>query len=150
MTWLKLLGIARRFWWAIPIAALTIALHFTRVDLADKTATLDAERLAWTAEIARADKARADAEARWAKQNSDAWATYAGALVSRQPLILKSTDTVREYAQSDVGRVLCRSADRVRGIDDLDASLVHPATAGAAGGGGRSVRSDPATPPAGR
>lgn len=150
MSWAAALALGRRFWWAIPIVGLTIALHFARVDLADKTATLDAERQTWTTEIARADKARADAEARWAKQNSDAWATYAGALANRQPLILKSTDTVREYAQSDAGRVLCRSADRVRGIDDLDASLVHPSIAGAAGGSGGSVRSDPAAPPAGR
>lgn len=150
MSWAAVFAIARRFWWAIPIVCLTIALHFARVDLADKTATLTAERQTWTAEIARADKARADAEARWSRQNSEAWAIYAGSLANRQPLILKSTDTVREYAQSDAGRVLCRSADRVRGIDDLDASLIHPATAGAAGGGGGSVRADPAAPPAGR
>lgn len=147
MTWAAALGIVRRFWWAIPIAALTIALHFTRVTLADRTATLESERKAWTAELLRADKQRADDQARWATATSAALSTYASALADRQPLIVRSTDTVREYAQSDAGRVLCRSADRVRAIDDLDASLAQPATAGTAGGGGQTVRSDAAAPP---
>ncbi len=89
-------------------------------------------------------------QARWATATSAALSTYASALADRQPLIVRSTDTVREYAQSDAGRVLCRPADRVRAIDDLDASLAQSATAGAAGGGGQVVRSGAAAPPAGR
>ena len=144
------LSLLPRFWPAIPILGLAIALHFTRVTLADRTATLNAERLTWTAEIARADKARADAETRWAHQSSDALSTYASALADRQPLIVRSTDTVREYAQSDAGRVLCRSADRVRAIDELDASLAQSTPAGAAGRSGQTVHLDPAASPAGR
>ncbi|MBN8849932.1 MULTISPECIES: hypothetical protein [unclassified Sphingomonas] len=64
MTWAAALGIVRRFWWAIPIAALTIALHFTRVTLADRTATLESERKAWTAELLRADTIRPDGRLR--------------------------------------------------------------------------------------
>ncbi len=144
------LALLRRFWPAIPIVALAIALHLTRVTLADRTATLNAERQVWTAEIARADKQRAEDQARWANQSAAAWATYAGALADRQPLIVKSTDTVREYAKSDAGRVLCRAPDRVRAIDELDASLSQRPPASPAGGSGQAVRPDAAASPAGR
>ena len=150
MSWAATLALGRRFWWAVPIVALAIALHLTRVTLADRTATLNTERQVWTAEIARADKQRAEDQARWANQSAAAWATYAGALADRQPLIVKSTDTVREYAKSDAGRVLCRAPDRLRAIDELDASLSQRPTASAAGGSGQAVRGDTAAPPAGR
>ena len=148
MSLAAILPLLRRFWWAIPIAALTTALHFTRVTLADRTATLDAERQAWTAEIQKAEKQRAEDQARWARQSNDALTTYTSALADRQPLIIRSTDTVREYAQSDAGRVLCRDADRVRAIDSLDAALAQPA--GTAGRSSEGVRADAAAPPAER
>lgn len=150
MNWAVAFGVARRFWWAIPITALAIALHFTRTTLADRTATLDAERVAWTREIEHAEKQRAEDQARWAQQSSNAWAIYAGALADRRPLILKSTDTVREYAQTDAGRVLCRAPDRVRSIDELDASLAQRTATPATGGGTQAVHAEPAAPPAGR
>jgi len=74
--------------------------------------------------------------------------TYADRLAARAPLIIKSTDTVREYAQTDAGRVPCRGPDRVRAIDDLDAAIA--ADPGAAGGRAGGMHSDPAAPPAGR
>ncbi len=128
MNWAAAFALGCRFWWAVPIVALTIALHLTRVALADRSVTLNTERQVWTAEIARADRQRAEDQARWAQQSNAALATYAGALADRQPLILKSTDTVREYAKSDAGRVLCRASDRVRAIDELDASLSQRAS----------------------
>ena len=59
MTWAAGFALLRRFWWAVPMIGLLIALHFTRETLADRTATLKSERAAWTAEIAKAEQLRA-------------------------------------------------------------------------------------------
>jgi len=113
----------RRFWWAVPMIGLLAALHFTRTTLADRTATLRTERAAWTAEIAKAEQLRLDAEKRFASQQAAALTTYADRLAAREPIILRSTETVRTYAQTAAGRAACLPADRVRGIDALDAEL---------------------------
>jgi hypothetical protein len=128
---------------------LAIALMITRSTLADRTATLKAERAAWTAEIAKAEQLRAQAEARFAVQQATALATYADRLASREPIILRSTDTVRTYAQTDAGRALCLGPDRVRGLDALDAEL-FPRDATAPGRGEAAVRADAGTAPGGR
>ena len=123
MTWAAGFALLRRFWPAIPIVILGAALLATRATLADRTATLKAERNAWSAEIDRATKQRAIDEARWAQASASAALTYADRLAAREPIILRSTNTVREYAQTDAGRARCLGADRVRGIDALDAAL---------------------------
>lgn len=148
MTWAAAWALVRRFWWALPIVALAGALLVTRETLADRTAILAAERTAWTAEIDRAEKQRADQERSWATAQVAALDRYAAGLAARDPIIVRSTDTVREYAKTDAGRVLCRGADRVRAIDALDAELV--AAPGTTGGGGGAVPSVVAAPPAGR
>jgi hypothetical protein len=117
------LALLRRFWWAVPMIGLLVALHFTRTTLADRTATLKAERAAWSAEIAKAEQLRAAAEKRFAVQQNKALTTFADRLANREPIILRSTDTVRTYAQTAAGRAACLPADRVRGIDALDAEL---------------------------
>jgi hypothetical protein len=123
MTWAGGLALLRRFWWAVPMLGLLAALHFTRETLADRTATLNAERAAMSADIAKADQLRTDAEKRFAVQQTTALATFADRLANREPIILRSTDTVRTYAQTAAGRAACLPADRVRGIDALDAEL---------------------------
>ncbi|RMB51740.1 hypothetical protein C8J44_2759 [Sphingomonas sp. PP-CE-3A-406] len=123
MTWAAAGALLRRFWWAVPMIGLLAALHFTRTTLADRTATLRTERAAWTAEIAKAEQLRLDAEKRFASQQAAALTTYADRLAAREPIILRSTETVRTYAQTDAGRAACLPADRVRGIDALDAEL---------------------------
>lgn len=149
MTWAAALALLRRFWPALPIIGLTVALMITRATLADRTATLKAERAAWTAEIAKADQLRAQAEARFAAQQTAALATYADRLAAREPIILRSTDTVRTYAQTDAGRAMCLGADRVRGVDALDLEL-FPRDPAASGRGDAPVRADAGTAPAGR
>lgn len=134
MTWAAGLALLRRFWWAVPIIGLLAALHFTRETLADRTATLTAERSAWTAEIAKADTLRADMERRFASQQGAALTTFADRLANREPIILRSTDTVRTYAQTATGRAACLPADRVRRIDALDAELFAGHSGGAGGG----------------
>jgi len=123
VTWAAAGALLRRFWWAVPMIGLLAALHFTRTTLADRTATLRTERAAWTAEIAKAEQLRLDAEKRFASQQAAALTTYADRLAVREPIILRSTETVRTYAQTDAGRAACLPADRVRGIDALDAEL---------------------------
>ena len=142
------LALVRRFWWALPIVALAIALVITRETLANRTATLRAERASWTAERDRADEAKLETERRYAVNLAQAVTNHADRAAVMQPIIVRSTNTVREYAQTDAGRVLCRGADRVRAIDALDAELA--AGAGSAGGSAGAVRRDAATPAGGR
>ncbi|MEE8612112.1 MAG: hypothetical protein V3V60_13640 [Sphingomonas aquatilis] len=142
MTWAAAFALLRRFWPAIPIVILGAALLATRATLADRTATLKAERSAWSVEIDRATEQRAIDEARWAQASASAALTYADRLATREPIILRSTNTVREYAQTDAGRIRCLGADRVRGIDALDAAL-SPTVPGAARSGDAGVSADP-------
>lgn len=149
MTWAAGLALLRRFWWAVPMIGLLIGLHFTRERLADRTATLTSERAAWTAESAKAEQLRADAEKRFAVQQGAALTTFADRLASREPIILRSTDTVRTYAQTDAGRAACLPADRVRGIDALDAEL-FAGDSTSASGGDQALHGDAGAPAAGR
>jgi hypothetical protein len=149
MTWAAGLALLRRFWWAVPMIGLLVALHFTRETLADRTATLKSERAAWTAEIAKAEQLRAAAEKRFAVQQTTALTTFADRLANREPIILRSTDTVRTYAQTDAGRAACLPADRVRGIDALDVEL-FAGDAASPDGGGEGVHSNASAPTAGR
>jgi hypothetical protein len=142
-------ALLRRFWWAVPMIGLLVALHFTRATLADRTATLKAERAAWSAEIAKAEQLRSDAEKRFAVQQTTALTTFADRLANREPIILRSTDTVRTYAQTAAGRAACLPADRVLGIDALDAELFagDPASASR---GEEAVHGNAGAPAAGR
>ena len=138
----------RRFWWAIPIVTLSALLLLTRAQRDDARHTLDNERAAWTAEIDRADRARLTAERDYAVRLATAANGYAARVAALKPIIVRSTDTVREYAQTAAGRAVCLGADRVRGIDALDAELAEypdPARSGA-----RAVHSDARPAPAGR
>lgn len=141
-------ALLRRFWPAIPIVALAILCAVLWVRVADRDRTIANERAAWTADLARGDRERAAAELRFADRLTTGLAGYAATLAARQPIFVRSTNTVREYAQTPAGRTLCRGADRVRAIDDLDAEIA--ATARSAGGGARAVPTDPTAPPAGR
>ena len=149
MTWAGGFALLRRFWWAVPMIDLLAGLLITRETLADRTATLKAERAAWSAEIAKAEQLRSDAEKRFAVQQTTALTTFADRLANREPIILRSTDTVRSYAQTAAGRAACLPADRVRGIDALDAELFAGDPAGASRGE-EALHGDADAPAAGR
>ncbi|WP_288411502.1 hypothetical protein [uncultured Sphingomonas sp.] len=138
----------RRVWWLLPIAALAAGWFWTDRKLADTRLTLANERIVRAQDLADAEAARLKAERDASDRVANATATYADRLASRAPIILESTNTVREYAQTDAGRVRCRVADRVRSIDLLDAHLAAPATP--AGSGDRAVPADTAAPAGGR
>lgn len=142
------LALLRRFWWAVPIAALVAALLLTRATLADRTATLQQERAAWTQALRDADVRKVTAERNYALRLSAAADSYATRLASIDPIIVRSTDTVRTYAQTDAGRARCLDADRVRGIDALDRDLA--AATGAASRSADPVPADAGAAPVGR
>ena len=143
------LAFVRRFWRWVPIIGLLAGLLITRATLADRTATLKVERAAWTAEIAKAEQLRSDAEKRFAVQQTTALTTFADRLANREPIILRSTDTVRTYAQTAAGRAACLPADRVRGIDALDAQL-FASDPPSAGRGEEALHGNADAPAAGR
>jgi len=142
------LALLRRVWWLIPIAALAAGWLWTERQLADARLTLANERIVRVQDLADAEAAKLKAERDGAERVAVATATYADRLANRKPIILESTNTVREYAQTDAGRVRCRDADRVWSIDMLDARLAPPAAP--AGSGDRAVPADAAAPTGGR
>ncbi len=142
------LAVLRRVWWLVPMAALAAGWLWTDRKLADTRLTLANERQVRAQDLADAEAAKLKAERDGAERIATATATYADRLANRAPLILESTNTVREYAQTDAGRVRCRDADRVRSIDLLDARLAAPAPA--AGSGDRGLPADAAAPAGGR
>ena len=148
MIWAAGLALLRRFWWAVPMIGLLAGLLVTRETLADRTATLKVERAAWSAEIAKAEQLRSDAKKLFAVQQTTALTTFADRLANREPIILRSTDTVRTYAQTAASRAACLPADRVRGIDALDAEL-FAGDPPSAGRGEETVHGDADTPAAG-
>ncbi|MCG7349805.1 hypothetical protein [Sphingomonas sp. ACRSK] len=144
MSWVALL----RVWWLAPMLVLGGGWWLESRSHADTRLTLGNERVAWTAALDDAEKSRLAAERRFATNLAQAATNYADGLAARQPIIVRSTNTVREYAQTDAGRVLCRDADRVRAIDALDAELAE--AAGSAGGRAGPVRADTAAAAGGR
>lgn len=142
------LALLRRVWWLVPIVALAAGWWWTSRQLADVRLTLANERTVRVQDLADAERAKAAAELANANRLIAAGDAYAVRLASLDPIILKSTNTVREYAKTDAGRVECRGADRVRAIDALDAELADDPQP-SVGGVGR-LRTDGAAPAGGR
>ncbi|MEG8040509.1 hypothetical protein QP166_14580 [Sphingomonas sp. LR60] len=132
------LALLRRFWPALPIGALAIAVLFLRAQLVDARHDLERERSEAKFATEKASRERAELVAANAQREAKATSTFADRLAVRSPLIIRSTDTVREYAQTDAGRALCLGPDRVRAIDALDAA--RPGASEAAGGSARAVQ----------
>ncbi|WP_342658637.1 hypothetical protein NPJ82_05795 [Sphingomonas sp. NY01] len=123
MTW----AAALRFWPAIPVLLLGLwvaRLDHLRAGYREKAITCASGRIV---DRANGERDVAKAETAHVRREAAATASYAASLATREPLIIRSTNTVREYANSDAGRVLCRAPDRVRAIDELDAELARPA-----------------------
>ena len=149
MTWAAGFALLRRLWWSVPMAGLLIGLLLTRARANYLEATLKAERTAMSAEIAKSEQLRSDAEKRFAIQQTTALTNFADRLANREPIILRSTDTVRTYAQTAAGRAACLPADRVRGIDALDAEL-FASDPPSAGRGEEALHGNADAPAAGR
>jgi hypothetical protein len=127
----------------LALAALAIALLLAKADARHWKKRADACQL--RTEIAAREAAEATAaNATRATRAADDFAARTAAL---QPLIVRSTNEVIRYAETPAGRGACLPADRVRGVDALDAAL--RAAAPASGGAG-VVPADPGPPPAER
>ena len=128
------LGTALRHWKAIlggiVLLALTIALLAAKSDARHWRKKHDAAALQIERMNAQAAKQEADAAKRVAQAAQD----YAERSVALEPIIIKSRDTVREYAQTDSGRAVCLPAERVRGIQDDDRALETAAATQSRGG----------------
>lgn len=66
---------------------------------------------------------------------------YAGRIAAQEPVIVRSTNTVREFAASPAGSIRCLDAVRVLGID-ADAAALGLSYPTATGGSGPAVRAD--------
>lgn len=145
MTWPIIL---RRFWPVVPV--LLLGLWVARLDhlrsryKADLAACQSGREL----DHANAATATARAEVAFVTRLNAATDAYADRAASRAPIIIRSTDTVREYAKTDAGRVLCRGPDRVRAIDGLDADIARDPRP--AGSGADAMPPDATASPAGR
>lgn len=142
------LGLLRRVWWLVPIVALAAGWWWTSLVLADVRLTLAGERLVRVQDAADAAQAKAVAELAIANRLIAASDAYAARLASIDPIILESTKTVREYAETDAGRTVCRDADRVRAIDELNADLASDT--GAASSRSGVLRADASASTGGR
>lgn len=107
-----------------------------------------AERGRWNAAKADAITASAAVDHAWSERFIAAQDRNAARDAAREPIVLRSTNTVREYAQTADGRVLCLPAERVRGIEADAAAL--SAAAQAAGNGNPAMPADAAHPAGGR
>lgn len=144
MTALAVLNILRRFWWAIPIIALTIALGVTRSTLDHRTAALKAEQAAHAQDIAdvRAATAKAQAddlmharavETRQAKISQEIQDDLTSRLASARADAARYAERLRAASQAHPGSV---AATDMPGLPD--------APSGAAGAGQDAIVDDAA------
>lgn len=126
IAWLPMaLKVLRSQWHLFVIGGLLLSLGITRNTLHNLR---QADKLAEQTRIAVAAKR----EAAWHAKLSDERGKYAADQAHRQPLIIRSKDTIREYAKTDIGRAPCLAADRVRGIDGFDTDIATTASRGSA------------------
>ncbi len=149
MTGVALLKLAKRFWWVVPIAALAGMLLITRAQRDGARQSLKTEQAGRKADHDRAERQRADQERGFALAIVDAVERQAARSTAREPIIIHSTNTVREYAQTDAGRARCLGADRVRGLDTYLSALAG-ADPAPAGGRAEAVRTGTDPAPTGR
>ncbi len=123
MTGVALLKLAKRFWWVVPIAVLAGMLLVTRAQRDGARQSLRTEKAERKADHDRAERQRAEQERGFALTIVAAVERQAARTAAREPIIVHSTNTVREYAQTDAGRAHCLGADRVRGLDTFLSAL---------------------------
>jgi hypothetical protein len=101
------------------------------------------ERTAHAEREARIWQQTADERVAAVQRNADALVAYAATVERAEPVIVRSINTVREYAQTNNGAGQCLPAERVLGIERSAAELGLDSIA-AAGAVDAAVPSDPA------
>ena len=123
------LDFMRGKWWMVLVAGLLVWVVIEKGNARHwEKRALNCEQRIEIAKREAAEQAAANS-----KRLADATADYAARESSRQPIILTSKETVREYAQTPAGASQCLDAGRVSGIDDLDARIAASAPSGGPG-----------------
>ena len=138
-----------REWKLVLIALFAAGFLVTRSQRNEARQALKTEKVERKADGERADRARAEQERGFALAIVDAVDRQAARTAAREPIIVHSTNTVREYAQTDAGRARCLGTDRVRGLDAYLAALAG-ADPAASGGRAEAVHADTDPAAAGR
>jgi hypothetical protein len=146
---IEAIALVRQHWKLALIAGLVALVLVTRGQRDAARQALSTEKTERAADRDRADRQRTEQERGFALTIVDAVERQAARTAAREPIIVHSTNTVREYAQTDAGRALCLGADRVRGLDTYLAALTgaDPAPAGSRA---EAVRAGADPAPAGR
>ncbi|CAN5445886.1 hypothetical protein BH09PSE4_BH09PSE4_19000 [soil metagenome] len=121
---------------AIAAAGFAIATFATRARLANV-------RLEHRTELAETKAADALAQAKNAQRVTNALDGFVARTAAIGPLLNQSRSEMNDYAQTDAGRAPGLNAERVRGIEGLDATLFPPGSAESRAG---SVRADAGAP----
>lgn len=127
-------------WWtvAVGVAMLFGLIHWSNAHHWEK------RYLQQVALIEAAKREAAEQKAANEKRVAAATSDYAERLASIQPIVVRSRDTVREYAQTEAGRAECLPADRVAGVQRDREALFSGANPGAPESSTRAV--PPASP----
>lgn len=130
MIWGRILGGA-------GVLALALALVWlygnARYDAGKSVATL-AEARKWQKTVDEQSARIADLRVANERKVAQATTRYVETREQLQPIIVKSNESVRDYANTPSGAVQCLSSDRVHGIDANAAALgLQPAAAAASG-----------------
>ncbi len=146
---IQAIALVRQHWKLAVIAGLVALFLVTRAERNSARQALTTEKAERKADHDRAERQRADQERGFALTIVAAVERQAARTAAREPIIVHSTNTVREYAQTDAGRAHCLGADRVRGLDTFLSALAgaDPAPASSRA---EAVRADTDPAPAGR
>ena len=143
------LALIGREWKLVLIALFAAGFLVTRSQRDEARQAVKTEKAERKADGDRADHQRAERERGFALAIVDAVDRQAARTAAREPIIVHSTNTVREYAQTDAGRAHCLGADRVRGLDAYLSALAG-ADPAPAGGRAEAMRTDTDPAAAGR
>lgn len=136
-----LLALVGREWKLVLAAIFAVGLFVAVSQRNAARQALTTEKAERAADRDRADRQRVEQERGFAVAFADAVDRQAARTAAREPIIVHSTNTVREYAQTDAGRARCLGPDRVRGLDAYLAALTG-ADPAPAPGGADAVRAD--------
>ncbi len=127
------IALVRQHWKLALIAGLVALFLVTRAERNGARQALTTEKAERKTDHDRAERQRAEQERGFALTIVAAVERQAARTAAREPIIVHSTNTVREYAQTDAGRAHCLGADRVRGLDTFLSALAGADPAPASG-----------------
>lgn len=142
MSWQRILGLGGAAAFVLALVALVI-WQFGNAREAEGKATGEARADArWQKLVYEQAATIADLRTANERKVTDATTRYVTTQERLQPIIIRSFQEARDYAQTPAGAVQCLGSDRVRGIEESAAALgLSPPAAAAVGSG--ALRPDP-------